>query len=336
MRRTALVPLLAALLLLAGCTTGPTSTSPHVEPTNSTASETPTATPTTTQSRPTSHAHYRSYTVEAHESNIAEIGSEIARSPDELARWDEAEAAVVRRAVDSGSSPVRTGPEVRLDMDGELVVVNGSYYRVNATVTWRETVTAHNVEADGPLGNRYDGEAMRDFRRRAVNHSQLPPADRRAVSETIGIADEPFRDLHGISHWVHFRNGSLPDASTLADGETHVVRYNRTLWKVRLQPGQTSEQVRYRVNYTLEPVAGNASAWQEHVRRNHVRNVSGLLVSGAARDVVRDALQDGTVHWEGTTENEPRKFRELYDLGSPLYVVRNGTLYRVTVQKVME
>lgn len=325
---------LTALLVVAGCT-GPVATNPTAEPTTQTTEPTTQTTESAERTTElTDHAHFRSYTVTAEATTIADVAAEIARSPAELERR---EAGIVRDAAANGTaSRVRMGAEVRLDPAGEPVVVNGTYARVNATVAWSENVTAHYVTADGPLGTRYNESELVPYRERAVAFEDLPPADRRAVEATIHVADHPFRNLHGIGYWHHFENGTAPERSVLADGETHVVRYNDTLWKIRLNPNRTSEQVRYRVDFELHTIAETESAWQSYVRETRVRNLSALPVSPEARGVVRQSIENGRVHWEGTTETEPPKFRELYDLGGAFYVTRNGTLYRITVRKVME
>lgn len=333
---------LAALLVLAGCTGAPSATSPTETPPDPQTTATPTATndtetPTTDETPTTHDGYYRAYTVLAAETTVGDVAAELARSPAELERWHEDRAAVVRSAAATGSaSRVKLDPEVSLGLDGELVVVDGTYYRVNATVDSRERVTAHHMDADGPLGNRYEGDELDAYRERAVDHDALPPADRRAVADTVGIADEPYRNFHGIGYWHHFENGTVPDNSTLADGRTHVVRYNDTLWKMQLSPSRTSEQIRYRVTYTLDTVAENESAWRDYVRRNNVTALGNVSVGADARGVLRNAIEHGSVEWEGTSEDTPQRFEALFRHSSRYYVAQNGAIYRITVRQIVE
>lgn len=329
---------LAALLVLAGCTGAPSATSPTETPLNPQTTATPTPTDATTTETPTTRdGYYRAYTVRAAETTIGDVAAEIALSLAELERWHEDRAAVVRAAAATGSaSRVKLDPEVSLDLDGELVVVDGTYYRVNATVDSRERVTAHHIDADGPLGNRYEGDELDAYRERAVDHGALPPADRRAVADTVGIADEPYRNFHGIGNWHYFENGTVPDNSTLADGGTHVVRYNDTLWKMQLSPSRTSEQSRYRVTYTLDTVAENESAWRDYVRRNNVTALGNVSVGADARDVLRSAIEDGSVEWEGTSQETPQRFEALFRHSSRYYIAQNGAIYRIIVREIVE
>ncbi|GGL59413.1 hypothetical protein [Halocalculus aciditolerans] len=333
-----------ALLVLAGCSGGSTTMTPDdPQTTQSTTTTTPANPQTTTTTDGTQTTtglgdggYYRAYTVRASPASLDDAAADVARTPDDLARHRAEEARLVRRAAANGSaSRVKMGPDVNLGLDGELVAVNGTYARVNATVTTRESVTAHLVHADGPLENSYEGDELDAYRERAVNDSALSRADRRAVAATIGISSGPYDGYHGIGYWHYFRNGTVPENATLADGDTHVVRYDGTLWKFELDPSRTSEQVRYRVTYTLDTVASNESAWEAYVREHHVTALENAPVGPADRDVLRRAIENGTVEWEGTTENEPAGFEALA-AEHPRYVERNGTLYRVTVEEVVE
>jgi hypothetical protein len=333
MSRAAQSALLAALVVLAGCAGVPAG-----DPTTETQT-TPTAgTPTdTTASRTTTDdGYYSAYDVRAEQASIDEIAAAIAREPDSFD--DERVRAVVVHAATEpqNASRVKLEPRVRLHLNGELVAVNGTYYRIRASVTSREQVTAHSVHAEGPLENRYEGDALAERRERAVNVSELPAIDQRVFNDTIALSDNPYRGLHAIGNWYHFENATVPEASVLAGDDPTIVRKNGTLWTARIDPADTSEQIRYRVTYDATPLAENESAWQEYVRQHHVTAVSNLSVPADSRAVVAEAIDTGSVEWEGTADEEPARFRALFGQGRLQYVAENGTLYRLTVQHIIE
>lgn len=328
MSRAAQTALLAVLVVLAGCTGAPAG-----DPTTETQT-TPTDGSTTTPT--TDDGHYSAYTVRAEQTTIDEVAAAIVRDPDSFD--DERARAVVVHATTEGenASRAKLEPRIRLPLDGELVVVNGTYYRIRASVTDREEVTAHSVHAEGPLEHRYEGDELAERRDRAVNVSDLPAIDQRVFNDTLALSDNPYRGLHAIGNWYRFENETVPEESVLAGADPTIVRKNGTLWTARIDPADTSQQIRYRVTYDATTLAESEAAWDEYVRRNHVTAVSNLSLSADSRALVEQAIAAGSVEWEGTAEEEPARFRDLFADGRLHYVVDDGTLYRITVQHVIE
>lgn len=339
MRRFAL--LVAALVALAGCSTGgPVTTDPGGRTT--TPAATPTATQTTTAVTTTEEyeglgedGYYRKYEFRVRSVAPADVADDLALDASQL----DAEARAVVAAAKNGSAN-RTvlGSHTPFD-DGDYVRANGTYYRVEKAVVESRTVTAHSVDMDGPIPERREDEYA-TAEAEAVPVSDLSAPDRRVF--LAGLPADERLDRGGswsVGFYHHYPNGTPPANATFAADGPQYVAHESGYWKVAV--GDSREMTRRTVRYRLMPVADSADAFAEVAVDHLVRNASNVTPPDA-RDRLVDTIEQGGVTWEGTASTVPAWVDSLRNTIRSLpgdgraYLRHDGELYRVLVYWVRE
>lgn len=351
-RRSLLLVAVVCSLVLAGCTTGDNAGPNQTKVTDTTypgATETTTpatTTPETTISDTTStgmgaDGWYHGYTFRADQTDLASIGAEVARTPDEL---DAEEASLVRQGASNGSVTVAhtgaSGPLYNLD----YVRVNDTYYEVSPTQVESESRKAFVFDVEGPITADSREYSFDRAKREAIAAENLPAPDRAVFFDGLPPAERrpaPNEGSFFVGFTYFYATDTAPENATFTDGETHFVAYDGTYFAVQFEENLWED--RSETRYTFEPVAQNQSAFDSIVREQYVTNLSTSELTADERELVRDIVENGSIRWSGDDSETPPEIRQRKEALQKLspdrrdaYVEVDGEYYEITLVEVME
>lgn len=344
MRRPLLLVCVALAVVAAGCL-GPAATGDSAP--TATTPESTTTPPDSTTSDPTTTTYagmgadgwYHSYTFSAVEAT--ERGFAAAVAPNATTLEPEREP-LVREGVANGSvTTTHTGEHGSLS-GVEYVRMNGTYYAVTERTLDSERRSAFRFHLEGPLTERSREYDLERVKSEATAAADLSAPDRRAFFEGLPPAEErpaPGEGSFSAGYFVFYANDTAPANATLTDGETQFVAYEGAYYAVRLAERQRTTWSRTR--YAFDSVADSTGEFVEQVRSKSVTPLSSL--SQRDRSILAALIENGSVFWSGDEADTPQRIdalaRVVHSLSrdtGPVYVSRNGTLYRITLREAVE
>jgi hypothetical protein len=257
--------------------------------------------------------------------NDTELAADASRSPDRLAdrarESDRSPAAVVRSAIENGSTTV-TAVEPPVD-EGLPFAVDGAYYDLNWTVVKRQSARAVSLAIDYN-GSDPDGSV--------VAYGDLPAVDRELLDAVLPPRDEPLRPGPEVGTGAVFTDAELNRSMLVGTDTYDVVRYGGERYPVTVEDVRPVTVGTYR--YEAARVAANASAYAAQLRRDYAFTLSNL--SEAERSVLEEAAGSGGYYAESDDDDAFAAVLDRFrshaaierDRASGLWLVRyDGRLY---------
>ncbi|WP_225317582.1 MULTISPECIES: hypothetical protein [Haloferax] len=244
--------------------------------------------------------------------------SELAELATEEPRDEHADAAsrIIVTAAREGETTYTTyhHPPLR---EGIYVEHEGSYYRVERTVTATRERTAREVRIE------YDRETSPPFGATVIAFPGLPQSDQKAFlaaypNEKVGGSD----GVHGftVGGYPHV----YPDdaESRLISSGTVWVRYDGAPYRVTVGETQSVEEETFR--YTLDEVADDQPAFVAFVREQFVVSFDGL--PDAEREVFEQALDEEVTECEPLSEGFSGLKERTYSVPDDERLSRRGVI----------
>lgn len=322
------------LLVLAGCSGGPADTTTSGVGVTTTPNTTTAVTSTATTSRTTT----RTTTDTTHDRWIR--GSAYTVNPETVAlessipigRLDPSTARIVNETIENGTTTVT---RIGTTYDGSRypVVVNGTYYDVNATLLEQERVTVHLFDVEGPL--QEDTDQYEAAASDAVAFENLSAPDQRIVEASL----PENRDLDTVSvdtfAQVPFEDGTAPSNATLADGTVHYVEYDGHYLRIEFKQEDVRDRSTYRYEASL--VAESFDAYRPIATDRYVTNASNSTLPEGAQEVLIGTLQNGSIYYHSETPTIAPSYETFYYWTRDHRFVRyQGEIYRLDIMRVME
>lgn len=328
------VALACVLVVIAGCSGAPadttTATTVASGGTTTAATTDATATPTTsTRQTTTDTTHDRWIRGSAYTVNEETVALESSISIDSL---DASDARIVNETIENGTTTVTRIGQV-YSGSRYPVVVNGTYYDVNATLLERERVTVHLFAVEGPL--REGTDAYETAEAQAVSFENLSTTDRQIVTESL----PEDRDLDTVSvdtiAPVTFENDTVPDSSTLADGDTHYVEYEGHYLRIEFRQEDVRDRSTYR--YEANVVAEGFDTYVDIAIDRYVTNASNTTLPEGSQEVLLNTLENGSIYYHSETPTIAPSYETFYHWTRNHRFVRyEGDIYRLDIMRIME
>lgn len=211
---------------------------------------------------------------------------ETTRNASEILERPDPARGLLAALIEDGTARTTTdaGPPIE---NSQHFLHDGSYYRVNRTVTGTGVETRYGVEVDynatDPSGER-------------IQYEDLPDVDRRSLDRLLPPPETPPRLVDGpdIGMGITF-NDSEQERSVILNTDNMVVIYDGDAYPVFTDEDGDVEVETYR--YTFNQVASNDSTYALYFEQEYAFPLTDLGHSD--RDVVETAIEDGSYNANG-------------------------------------
>ncbi|MCT9096904.1 hypothetical protein [Haloarchaeobius sp. HME9146] len=341
--------LVVFILVLSGCS-GFADVQPTREPLTVETTDSPTESTVTTgtASRTTDDGYYHGFQFTAESVDEASLAREHVQSRDipgyETQLVDDlfADGNATTVTVVPAGSTVDDGPRDRTLDDGTYIRDNGTYYRIDRTVTAEAETDGYRLYTEGPLQNDRDEDQYETATEEAVDFANLSSYDQTLF---VQVLPDERRRRHGTSigeaTWRAPRSNASEE-SQLVDGSVNYVRYDGDLYLARQE--EALRVTVFDVRYDLVPVADSHEAFaDDHLDHLVVPLNDSTPTEPATREFLVSVIEDGYVHVDVNREAVPNGLyaaslwiREQPPRGGAVYVRYQGDLYIIKVREAVE